>query len=182
MYVYSSYSFECCQQYTYTMYIHCTLYVWRFYTMYWYIFFSQPQEPNPDDPLNKGICMQELWNCSHIPMYIHVLMVQYVCLPLLLRSWIISQHHSLAHCIPKLFLLTTLWHYMLCHPNKSHSSTVPWFIKVIANCFTQIFHVYICADAAEVLRQNRRLFEQNVAKSMRGGYVGSVYFDRCLMK
>ena len=36
------------------------------------------------------------------------------------------------------------------------------------------------ADAAEVLRQNRRLFEQNVAKSMRGGYVGSVYFERCL--
>ena len=37
-------------------------------------------------------------------------------------------------------------------------------------------------DAAEVLRQNRRLFEQNVAKSMRGGYVGSVFFDRCLVK
>jgi ubiquitin-conjugating enzyme E2 M len=37
-------------------------------------------------------------------------------------------------------------------------------------------------DAAEVLRQNRRLFEQNVAKSMRGGYVGSVFFERCLMK
>ena len=35
-------------------------------------------------------------------------------------------------------------------------------------------------DAAEVLRQNRRLFEQNVAKSMRGGYVGSMYFERCL--
>lgn len=35
-------------------------------------------------------------------------------------------------------------------------------------------------DAAEVLRQNRRLFEQNVAKSMRGGYVGSIYFERCL--
>ena len=37
-------------------------------------------------------------------------------------------------------------------------------------------------DAAEVLRQNRRLFEQNVAKSMRGGYVGSVFFERCLNK
>jgi len=35
-------------------------------------------------------------------------------------------------------------------------------------------------DAAEVLRQNRRLFEQNVAKSMRGGFIGSVYFERCL--
>eukprot|EP00795_Rhopilema_esculentum_P011464 gene11464-21673_t len=35
-------------------------------------------------------------------------------------------------------------------------------------------------DAAEILRQNRRLFEQNVARSMRGGYIGSVYFDRCI--
>ncbi|XP_003730859.1 NEDD8-conjugating enzyme Ubc12 [Strongylocentrotus purpuratus] len=35
-------------------------------------------------------------------------------------------------------------------------------------------------DAAEVLRQNRRLFEQNVQRSMRGGYIGSTYFDRCL--
>ena len=39
---------------------------------------------------------------------------------------------------------------------------------------------FVLLDAAEVLRQNRRLFEQNVAKSMRGGYVGSVYFERCL--
>ena len=38
------------------------------------------------------------------------------------------------------------------------------------------------ADAAEVLRANRRLFEQNVQKAMRGGYVGSVYFERCLVK
>ena len=38
----------------------------------------------------------------------------------------------------------------------------------------------VFADAAEVLRQNRRLFEQNVAKSMRGGFIGSVYFERCL--
>ncbi|XP_070558811.1 NEDD8-conjugating enzyme Ubc12 isoform X2 [Ptychodera flava] len=35
-------------------------------------------------------------------------------------------------------------------------------------------------DAAEVLQSNRRLFEQNVMKSMRGGYVGSTYFERCL--
>lgn len=35
-------------------------------------------------------------------------------------------------------------------------------------------------DAAEVLRSNRRLFEQNVQKAMRGGFVGSVYFDRTL--
>ena len=41
-------------------------------------------------------------------------------------------------------------------------------------------HLIFSVDAAEVLRQNRRLFEQNVAKSMRGGYVGSVYFERCL--
>ena len=37
-------------------------------------------------------------------------------------------------------------------------------------------------EAAEVLRNNRRLFEQNVQKAMRGGYVGSVYFERCLSK
>lgn len=35
-------------------------------------------------------------------------------------------------------------------------------------------------EAAEVLQNNRRLFEQNVQKAMRGGYVGSVYFERCL--
>merc|ERR1712012_1506281 len=35
-------------------------------------------------------------------------------------------------------------------------------------------------DAAEVLQSNRRLFEQDVAKAMRGGYIGSTYFERCL--
>merc|ERR1712189_89202 len=35
-------------------------------------------------------------------------------------------------------------------------------------------------DAAKVLRQNRRLFEQNVARTMRGGYIGSTYFEKCL--
>ncbi|CAG5119962.1 unnamed protein product [Candidula unifasciata] len=35
-------------------------------------------------------------------------------------------------------------------------------------------------EAAEVLQTNRRLFEQNVAKSMRGGQIGNVYFERCL--
>ena len=35
-------------------------------------------------------------------------------------------------------------------------------------------------EAAEVLQNNRRLFEQNVSKAMRGGYVGSMYFERCL--
>merc|ERR1739847_156478 len=36
-------------------------------------------------------------------------------------------------------------------------------------------------DAAEVLRQNRRLFEQNVQRTMRGGYIGSTYFECCLV-
>lgn len=36
-------------------------------------------------------------------------------------------------------------------------------------------------DAAEVLRQNRRLFEQNVGRTMRGGYIGSTYFECCLV-
>lgn len=35
-------------------------------------------------------------------------------------------------------------------------------------------------EAAQVLQSNRRLFEQNVAKSMRGGYIGQVYFARTL--
>lgn len=35
-------------------------------------------------------------------------------------------------------------------------------------------------DAAEVLQNNRRVFEQNVLKAMRGGYIGSLYFQRCL--
>jgi ubiquitin-conjugating enzyme E2 M len=37
-------------------------------------------------------------------------------------------------------------------------------------------------DAAEVLRQNRRLFEQNVQRTMRGGYIGSTYFESCLVR
>jgi len=35
-------------------------------------------------------------------------------------------------------------------------------------------------EAAEVLRSNRRLFEQNVAKAIRGSYIGSTYFECCL--
>lgn len=35
-------------------------------------------------------------------------------------------------------------------------------------------------DAAELLQSNRRQFEQNVQKSLRGGYVGSHYFERAL--
>ena len=35
-------------------------------------------------------------------------------------------------------------------------------------------------EAAEILQNNKRLFEQNVYKSMRGGYIGTVYFDKCL--
>lgn len=37
-------------------------------------------------------------------------------------------------------------------------------------------------EAAEVLRQNRRMFEQNVQRTMRGGYIGSTYFERCLVR
>ncbi|PAA86982.1 hypothetical protein BOX15_Mlig006732g2, partial [Macrostomum lignano] len=37
-------------------------------------------------------------------------------------------------------------------------------------------------EAAEVLKSNRRLFEQNVLRSMRGGYVGEEYFEKCLLK
>jgi len=35
-------------------------------------------------------------------------------------------------------------------------------------------------EAAEVLRHNRALFEDNVRRSMRGGAVGGVPFDRCV--
>jgi len=35
-------------------------------------------------------------------------------------------------------------------------------------------------EAAEVLQNNRRLFEQNVTKALRGGYIGQTYFERCL--
>ena len=34
-------------------------------------------------------------------------------------------------------------------------------------------------EAALELQNNRRLFEQNVAKSMRGGSINGVYFERC---
>jgi len=35
-------------------------------------------------------------------------------------------------------------------------------------------------DAAQVLTNNKRLFEQNVMKSLRGGYIGQTYFTRAL--
>lgn len=35
-------------------------------------------------------------------------------------------------------------------------------------------------DAAEILQTNRRLFESNVAKSLRGSHIGDTYFERCL--
>ncbi|XP_054039582.1 LOW QUALITY PROTEIN: NEDD8-conjugating enzyme Ubc12 [Rissa tridactyla] len=35
-------------------------------------------------------------------------------------------------------------------------------------------------EAAEVLQSTARLFEQNVQRSLRGGYVGATYFERCL--
>ncbi|CAD5126038.1 DgyrCDS14212 [Dimorphilus gyrociliatus] len=37
-------------------------------------------------------------------------------------------------------------------------------------------------NAAEMLKTNQRMFEQNIFKSMRGGYIGSTYFERCLLK
>lgn len=36
-------------------------------------------------------------------------------------------------------------------------------------------------EAAETLQCNRRLFEQNVSRAMRGGYIGSILFERCLI-
>lgn len=35
-------------------------------------------------------------------------------------------------------------------------------------------------EAADELQSNRRLFEQHVQRAMRGGYVGTSYFERCL--
>jgi len=35
-------------------------------------------------------------------------------------------------------------------------------------------------EAADVLKQNKRIFEQNVTKSMRGGYIGQEYFKPCI--
>jgi len=37
-------------------------------------------------------------------------------------------------------------------------------------------------DAAALLKTNRRLFEQNVQKSMRGGMIGSVCYDKTLVR
>jgi len=36
-------------------------------------------------------------------------------------------------------------------------------------------------EAAEVLKKNRTQFEKNLKKSMRGGYIGSDYFECCLV-
>ena len=36
-------------------------------------------------------------------------------------------------------------------------------------------------EAAEVLQSNRKTFEMNVQRAIRGQSVGNVYFDRCLV-
>ena len=35
-------------------------------------------------------------------------------------------------------------------------------------------------EAALELQSNRRLFEQNVQKTMKGGHLNGIYFERCL--
>ena len=35
-------------------------------------------------------------------------------------------------------------------------------------------------DAAAVLRDNPKLFESNVRRAMAGGYVGQMFFPRCV--
>ena len=37
-------------------------------------------------------------------------------------------------------------------------------------------------EAAETLSSNKKLFEQNVNRSMRGGQIGSVYYERCILE
>ena len=64
--------------------------------------------------------------------------------------------------------------------NREFFSYLYMLVVVVQSKPIPLMIIQLHTDAAEVLRQNRRLFEQNVAKSMRGGYVGSVYFERCL--
>jgi len=35
-------------------------------------------------------------------------------------------------------------------------------------------------EAADVLQNNKRLFDMNVQKAMRGGAIGNTYFEKCL--
>ena len=37
-------------------------------------------------------------------------------------------------------------------------------------------------EAAETLSSNRKLFEQNVNRSLRGGQIGAVYYERCVLE
>jgi ubiquitin-conjugating enzyme E2 M len=37
-------------------------------------------------------------------------------------------------------------------------------------------------EAAETLSSNKKLFEQNVNRSLRGGQIGSVYYERCILE
>ncbi|XP_045148974.1 NEDD8-conjugating enzyme Ubc12-like [Echinops telfairi] len=65
-----------------------------------------------------------------------------------------------------------------------------WTLALVINSITDgLQHLFLepspedplNKEAAEVLRNNRRrLFEQNVQRSMRGGCIGSTYFERCL--
>ena len=41
---------------------------------------------------------------------------------------------------------------------------------------------YLNKEAAQVLSTNRRLFEQNVSKAMRGGYIGATLYERVLQR
>ncbi|PKA50599.1 NEDD8-conjugating enzyme Ubc12 [Apostasia shenzhenica] len=51
----------------------------------------------------------------------------------------------------------------------------------LSHLFTQPNHEDpLNHDAATVLRDNPRLFETNARRAMSGGYVGQVYFPRCI--
>lgn len=95
------------------------------------------------------------------------------------------------HEAPKVKCLTQVY-----HPNIDTEGSVclnilreDWNpILTISSVIYGLIHLFmepnpedpLNKEAAQVLQSNRRLFEQNVQKSMRGGYIGQMYFARTL--
>lgn len=67
--------------------------------------------------------------------------------------------------------------YLFLEPNADDPLNKGWCFSLVY-IWCSLSHARDpLTEAAEVLRTNRRLFETNVTRSMRGGSINGVYFD-----
>ena len=92
-----------------------------------------------------------------------------VCLNILREDWKpVLTINSIVYGLQYLFLVSSL---------LVHHSTVAIIIFSLQEPNPED---PLNKEAALELQNNRRLFEQNVQKTMKGGSINGVYFERCL--